>query len=69
MRQAVVSSNLRAVGYDASQQTLEIEFNNGSIYRYTGVPKSIHESLMSAESHGRYFNAYIRDRFPTVRIL
>ncbi|MEW6579566.1 MAG: KTSC domain-containing protein [Chloroflexota bacterium] len=58
------SSNLRAVGYDPATRTLEIEFQNGHIYQYSGVPPSSYKALMAAESHGRYFNGYIRGAFP-----
>ena len=66
-RQNVSSSNLRSVGYDNS--TLEIEFNSGSIYQYSGVPANVYAALMGASSHGTYFNANIKNiyRFRQVR--
>jgi hypothetical protein len=60
-RQPVNSSNLASVGYDPGNETLEIEFRNGTIYRYLNVPTFEHDRLMSATSHGVYFNANIRD--------
>ena len=48
--------------------TLEIEFHSGGIYQYRGVPPSIHMGLMGAGSHGRYFHAYLKDRFPFVKL-
>lgn len=62
-RQPVSSSNLVSVGYDVNSETMEIEFKNGSIYRYSNVPLFEYERLMSADSHGIYFNANIRDRY------
>lgn len=59
-RVSVSSSNLRSVGYDAATSTLEIEFHNGGLYRYTGVPATVHAGLMSASSHGSYFDAHIK---------
>lgn len=59
-RTPVSSSNLRSVGYDAATRTLEIEFHNGGLYRYTGVPATVHAGLMSASSHGSYFDAHIK---------
>ena len=58
-RQSVNSSNLVSVGYDPTSDTLEIEFKNGTIYRYFNVPPFEHERLMSASSHGIYFNSNI----------
>ena len=59
-RTPVSSSNLAAVGYDLQGQFLEIEFKNGSIYQYFNVPHHIHQGLMNAGSHGRYFDTYIK---------
>jgi len=66
-RQPVSSSNLVSVGYDPSSETLEVEFKNGSVYRYFNVPPIEHEQLMSAPSHGVYFNANIKNAYPFER--
>jgi hypothetical protein len=42
---------------------LEIEFQNGHIYQYYGVPPKVYEELMNASSHGKYFNAHIRNAY------
>lgn len=68
-RTPVSSSNLAAVGYDAGSQRLEVEFHDGSVYCYRGVPASVHKALMSAGSHGSYFSAFIRDQYPTDRVM
>ena len=34
-RKKVSSSKIRTVGYDARTQTLEVEFNNGSVMQYS----------------------------------
>lgn len=59
----VVSTNLRSVGYNNVNEILEIEFTNGSVYQYFGVLQNIYVELMQAESHGKYFYAFVRDRF------
>lgn len=59
-RVRVTSSNLASVGYDIVTNTLEIEFLDGSIYQYFNVPSHLHSGLMSATSHGSYFDAYIK---------
>jgi tetratricopeptide (TPR) repeat protein len=56
----VSSSALRAVGYDDSRKILEIQFHNGAVYRYYGVPADVHRGLMGADSHGQYFDQHIR---------
>ena len=62
-RQSVSSSNLASVGYDADNEILEVEFNNGGVYQYFDVPAEIYEDLMNAPSHGQYFSANIRNDY------
>jgi hypothetical protein len=64
----VTSTDIRAVGYDTDSQTLEVEFNSGSVYQYAGVPLSEYEGLMNADSKGKYFNANIKKRYSFVRL-
>lgn len=44
-RQYVSSSNVRSIGWENT--TLEVEFNNGSIYRYHNVSHSEYQSVLS----------------------
>jgi hypothetical protein len=66
-RQSVGSSNLVSVGYDEDSSTLEVEFKSGAVYRYFNVPLFEYERLMAASSHGIYFNANIKDKYPDER--
>lgn len=59
-RQFVTSSNIASIGYDSTSQILEVEFRDGSIYQYYDVPESLYDGLMSADSHGKYLNEYIK---------
>lgn len=67
-RTPVSSSNLASVGYEPSTQTLEIEFLNGRVYQYFGVPVEVHGELMAARSHGSYFLDAVKDCYEYVRI-
>ena len=67
-RENVSSSNLASVGYDANKEILEIEFNHGGIYQYFDVPINEYEALMSADSHGKYFAANIRNDYEYSKI-
>ncbi|WP_456830988.1 KTSC domain-containing protein [Deinococcus sp. UYEF24] len=60
----IQSSNLRSIGYDPRTYTLEVEFLNGGLYQYSGVPPHIHAALMSARSHGSYFSHVIKTGYP-----
>lgn len=67
-REAVESSNIRSVGYDEGTQALEVEFSSGTVYRYTGVPMSVHMDLVTSESVGKYFNANVKSAYPFTRV-
>ncbi len=65
-REAVSSSTMASVGYAGG--TLEIEFENGHVYRYLGVPEAVHAELVRAESKGQFFNAKIRNAYRFERV-
>ena len=59
----VDSSNLSKVGYDAGRRELEVHFRNGGAHRHVDVPPEKYAGLMSADSHGSYYAANIRNNF------
>jgi hypothetical protein len=64
MRVVVVESGtLATVGYEAIGGLLQLEFRNGAVYQYFGVPAAVHQTLLSAGSKGNFFNRSIRGRF------
>ena len=67
-RQAVSSTNVAAIGFDAGTETLEVEFHNGGIYQYYGVPEHMFAELMQAPSAGRFFNMYIKNNYAYSRV-
>ena len=66
-RTAVQSSLLTAVAY-STNQTLQLEFRSGAVYRYFAVPPTVFQGLISAESKGAYFNRTIRNHFRYQRL-
>lgn len=67
-RTPVNSSNIAAIGYDEDTQILEIEFMDGSVYQYSGVPPSEHDGIMNADSKGKYLHANIKKRYSYVKL-
>lgn len=57
------SENLAAMWYNQNRMELRIRFNEGSTYRYDGVPVDVAENLYGAASHGKYFNSNIRGKY------
>jgi hypothetical protein len=61
---AVKSSTLATVAYDVDRHLLELEFRNGTNYRYSGIPVEVYQALLRAPSKGQFFNREIRGKFP-----
>lgn len=59
----VDSSNVAFIGYDSESETLQIEFNNGSIYQYFDVPEHLFEGLRDTDSVGRFLHANIKGTY------
>lgn len=66
--QELRSSLLANATYDASQSILQLQFRDGAIYRYFQVSPRCYQELLNADSHGTYFNQYIRGRYPYLKI-
>ena len=64
---AVQSSNLAGVDY-GGRGTLVIAFHSGGIHEFYHVPYAECAGLMKASSHGEYFHAHIKNRYPYRRI-
>jgi KTSC domain len=63
------SKMLAAAAYDDSKQILYLRFRNtGHVYRYFDFPIANQQAFLSAESKGRYFRYFIRDRFRCERM-
>lgn len=62
-RVVVESSLLHSVGYDEQTAVLELQHQNGRIYRYFGVDRDVYLELLEAPSPGRYFNDFIKDAY------
>src|SRR5260370_32598333 len=70
MRVATVESvTLATVGYDETQELLQLEFGSRAVYLYFGVPAAVDEAVLSASSKGRDFNGTIPRRYPYPPIL
>lgn len=61
------STTLKAAAYDDSEN-LELAFCDGTRYQYSGVAPSLYQDLLAAASKGSFFNRYIRNCFPYVKL-
>jgi len=62
-RTAVKSSNIKAVGYDSTSRTLEVEFTSSSVYQYIGVEPEVASEFLEAKSVGSYFARNIKNEY------
>ena len=56
------------VAYHHQRTILQVEFRDGTIYHYLGVPIQTYRDLLKADSKGAYFNHCIRNLFPHVKL-
>ena len=59
----VDSSMIRSAGYDSEKKKLNVKFNDGHTYVFSGVPNSVYQDLMKSDSAGGHFNASVRGKY------
>ena len=64
----VSSSNIANIGYSEENQEVYVQFLNGSIYVYKGVPQHEFENLRDAPSLGSYLHRNYKNVYPYERI-
>ena len=63
----LVSTMARAAHYDPHTQALHVEYLNGKVFRYDGVPADHGSTIMGAASFGGALNKHVlsnRTKFP-----
>lgn len=48
---SIQSDNVRAAGYDEVSMVMTVQFDNGAIYEYYGVPADLWTSFVAAQPH------------------
>ena len=65
----IESSSVDAVGYDPDSGKLYVRFKgSGRAYVYYGVPASVYDAFLAADSKGRFVNARIKGRYEYRRL-
>ncbi|HLO83537.1 MAG TPA: KTSC domain-containing protein [Nostocaceae cyanobacterium] len=59
----VSSSMAYAIGYNSKDQILQVEFQSGAVYQYTGVEQQTWEDFHNADSIGQFFNEEIKGQY------
>jgi hypothetical protein len=58
------STSIQTVDYDTVNQELTINFHEGSVAVHHNVPLRAYIELLDAESTGRFYNEFIKGKFP-----
>lgn len=64
----VTSSNIESIGRDEATGVMRVQFSNGGLYEYAGVPVSTWNEFMGAESKGKYFAQNIKGKFDSNKL-
>jgi len=54
---------LASAAYCPNRTLLDLEFRDGTLYRFFDVPPACSQQLMTSDSKGAYFNRNIRNHF------
>ena len=58
-RKRIDSKKIESIAYDPESYTLEIEFKNGNLVRYFGLPDYIFEKFLHSPDKDVFFSKYI----------
>jgi hypothetical protein len=59
----VLSTSVRAIGYDGRAEELYVEWAGGDTYVYSPVPRAIYDGLLNAPSKGAYLNKVVKPTY------
>lgn len=59
----VQSTMLASAAYCPDRTLLDLQFRDGTLYRFFEVPEACFQQLMASDSKGTYFNRNIRNCF------
>lgn len=59
------STTISQHGYDPAKQQMTVQFKNGNIYSYSGVPQKVFDQYQASESQGSFHANNIKGRYKT----
>lgn len=57
------STAIRRAEYNPETRRMKLWFADGGEYDFCRVPQNVFDGLCNASSKGRYYHAFIRDRY------
>jgi hypothetical protein len=64
----VDSTCVKALSYDAGEQSIYVTFPSGQSYVYSGVSNTTYQAMCGANSKGQFFNTRIRGKYAYKRL-
>ena len=64
MKQVAMSSHVEAIGYDAKNQTLHVQYKGGNRVVYSGVPPEKYDAINKSWSVGQALHELIKNKHP-----
>jgi KTSC domain len=65
-RNPITSSLIKSAGFEDG--ILELEFANGTLYRYQNVTQEQYDGFLASDSKGKYLNATIKPSCPCTKV-
>lgn len=62
------SKNIVAAGYDPDEQTMRVEFDNGTRYDYVHVSPEVYQTFREAPGAGEYLDKVIKMAHPAHKL-
>lgn len=62
------SSLITAYGYDQPKLAMDIQFNDGAVFRYFQVPRDVVVGFVRAKSKGHYFLEWIKGKYDYIPV-
>jgi hypothetical protein len=66
--QPINSTTIKSVTYNELDQICQINFLDGGVYWYFGVPQDIYDDFLKAKSKGQYLTQIIKPRYQVQKI-
>jgi len=64
----ISSGNLRAVGYDERNRTMDVQLADGSVLQYSGVSPDFHRRFVGASSPWSFYRDNVDEAFSVRRL-
>lgn len=61
--EAVISSNIKAIGFSSTDGIMRVQFLNGGTYDAAGAKQEDFDNFKAAKSKGVYFNKILKKAF------